>query len=291
MVTFSHDLVIFHFVTLPNTKNSTIISALFRNNFYRLMTMLKIGVSACFFHPDPNRNMFRGKTLQYLEQSMSRWIMSGGAMLFMIPAPQENSPVKLTDYARELDGLVLQGGSDVSPTSYGETPLKPEWRGDKIRDEYEIELTQTFMAEKKPVLGICRGAQLINVAMGGSLFQDISTQHPGAQPHRDAALYDQAFHDLEIVPGSGLAALFPGVTKAKINTVHHQAAKEIGKDLTVEAWSAPDRIAEALRWQGESYLFGVQWHPEFQDPQRNDLLSTAPILDEFMTAARAAHHG
>ena len=249
------------------------------------MAMLKIGVSACFFHPDPNRNMFRGKTLQYLEQSMSRWIMSRGAMLFMIPAPHLDSPIRLNDYARELDGLVLQGGSDVSPTSYGETPMKPEWSGDKIRDEYEIELTRTFMAKKKPVLGICRGAQLINVAMGGSLFQDIPTQRPDAQPHRDAALYDQAFHDLEIVPNSGLAALFPGITKAKINTVHHQAAKDIGKDLAVEAWSMPDRIAEALRWQGESYLFGVQWHPEFQDPQRNDLLDTTPILEEFIAAA------
>jgi putative glutamine amidotransferase len=249
--------------------------------------MLKIGLSACFFHPDPNRNIFKGKTLQYLEQSMARWIMSSGAMLFMIPAPQENSPIKLSDYARELDGLVLQGGSDVSPTSYGETPLKPEWSGDKIRDDYEIELTHAFMQVQKPVLGICRGVQLINVALGGSLFQDILTQHPHAQTHRDAQLYDQAFHEVELVPSSGLAKLFPGTSKAKINTVHHQAPKEIGKDLDVEAWSIPDRIPEALRWRGASYVFGVQWHPEFQDPARKDLLDTKPILNEFLSAVRA----
>lgn len=249
--------------------------------------MLKIGLSACFFHPDPNRNIFKGKTLQYLEQSIARWVMSSGAMLFMIPSPQENSPIKLSDYARELDGLVLQGGSDVSPTSYGETPMKPEWSGDKIRDDYEIALTHAFMKEHKPVLGICRGVQLINVAMGGSLFQDIRTQRPDAQSHRDAQLYDQAFHEVEFVPNSGLAKLFPGMSKAKINTVHHQAPKDIGKNLTVEAWSVPDRIPEALRWQGDSYLFGVQWHPEFQDPARKDLLDTKPILDEFIGAARA----
>lgn len=249
--------------------------------------MLKIGLSACFFHPDPNRNIFKGKTLQYLEQSIARWVMSSGAMLFMIPAPQEDSPIKLGDYARELDGLVLQGGADLSPTSYGETPMKPEWSGDKIRDDYEIALTRAFMKERKPVLGICRGVQLINVAMGGSLFQDIRTQRPDAQSHRDAALYDQAFHEVEFVPNSGLAKLFPGVSKAKINTVHHQAPKDIGKDLTVEAWSVPDRIPEALRWQGDSYLFGVQWHPEFQDPARKDLLGAQPILDEFLSAARA----
>ena len=249
--------------------------------------MLKIGLSACFFHPDPNRNIFKGKTLQYLEQSIARWVMSSGAMLFMIPSPQENSPIKLSDYARELDGLVLQGGSDVSPTSYGETPIKPEWSGDKIRDDYEIALTHAFMKVHKPVLGICRGVQLINVAMGGSLFQDIKTQRPDAQSHRDAALYDQAFHEVEFVPNSGLAKLYPGTSKAKINTVHHQAPKDISKYLAVEAWSVPDRIPEALRWQGEGYLFGVQWHPEFQDPARKDLLDTKPILDEFLSAARA----
>lgn len=249
--------------------------------------MLKIGLSACFFHPDHNRNIFKGKTLQYLEQSIARWVMSRGAMLFMIPAPGENSPIKLNDYARELDGLVLQGGSDLSPTSYGEIPMKREWSGDKIRDDYEIELTRAFMKNNKPVLGICRGVQLINVAMGGSLFQDIATQHPGEQHHRDGELYDQAFHEVELVPNSGLAKLYPGTTRAKINTVHHQAPKDIGKDLAVEAWSVPDRIAEALRWQGDGYVFGVQWHPEFQDPERTDLLDTKPILDEFLSAARA----
>ena len=249
--------------------------------------MLKIGLSACFFHPDHDRNIFKGKTLQYLEQSLARWVMSRGALLFMIPAPGENCPIKLNDYARELDGLVLQGGSDLSPTSYGETPMKPEWRGDKIRDDYEIALTHAFMKVQKPVLGICRGVQLINVAMGGSLFQDIRTQRPDAQSHRDAVLYDQAFHEVEFVANSGLAKLFPGTSKAKINTVHHQAPKDIGKDLTVEAWSVPDRIPEALRWQGGSYVFGVQWHPEFQDPARTDLLDTKPILDEFLSAARA----
>ncbi|MEO6023790.1 MAG: type 1 glutamine amidotransferase [Burkholderiales bacterium] len=248
--------------------------------------MLKIGLSACFFHPDPNRNIFKGKTLQYLEQSIARWVMSSGAMLFMIPSPEQNSQIKLTDYARELDGLVLQGGSDLSPASYGETAMKPEWSGDKIRDEYEIELTQSFMAKKKPVLGICRGVQLINVAMGGSLFQDIKTQRPEAQSHRDAVLYDQTFHEVEFVPNSGLAKLYPGITSGKINTVHHQAPKDIGTGLIVEAWSTPDRIPEALRWSGDSYVFGVQWHPEFQDPARTDLLDTKPILNEFLSAAR-----
>src|SRR2546430_14669874 len=92
--------------------------------------MLKIGISACFFHPDPQRAVFKGKTLQYVEQEMAHWVMQKDAMALMIPSPEGDSRrpgsrVSVGDYARELDGLVLMGGSDVSPESYGEKPLKP----------------------------------------------------------------------------------------------------------------------------------------------------------------------
>lgn len=251
------------------------------------MVPLKIGLSACFMYADPQRKVFAPKTLQYTEQSIARWIMSGGAMPFVIPAPDEVSPIRLADYARELDGLVLQGGSDVCPLTYGEQPLRPEWNGDRNRDLYEIALIKEFQALGKPVLGICRGAQIINVAFGGTLYQDIATQRPDALTHRDAQLYDQIFHHVSLVPGSGLARVYPGVTQASVNTVHHQAAKDIGRDLTVEAWSQPDQIAEALRWRGDSYVFGVQWHPEFQDPARSDLLDTKPLLRDFLAQVQA----
>jgi putative glutamine amidotransferase len=89
-----------------------------------------------------------------------------------------------------------------------------------------------------------------------------------------------------IVPGSGLAALYPGRAIAKTNSVHHQAAKDLGQDLVVEAWSEPDRLVEALRWSGPSYVFGVQWHPEFHDPGDASLLDDTPILDDFLARAR-----
>src|SRR4051794_36792949 len=120
--------------------------------------MLKIGFSSCFFHADPQRPVFKGKTLVYLEQSIAHWVMRVQAVAFMIPPIGHDSAVRLDDLVREMDGLVLQGGSDVSPRSYGETPLKPEWSGDAIRDAYEVALTRTFMSQGKPVLGICRGA-------------------------------------------------------------------------------------------------------------------------------------
>jgi putative glutamine amidotransferase len=253
--------------------------------------MLKIGISACFFHPDPQRAVFKGKTLQYVEQEMAHWVMQKDAMALMIPSPEGDSRrpgsrVAVTDYARELDGLVLMGGSDVAPASYGETPLKPEWSGDKIRDDYEIALYRAFVAAGKPVLGVCRGAQVINVAQGGTLYQDIATQVSGALNHRNWDIYDRNSHATALVPGSDLARLYPGITLTKTNSVHHQAVKELGRDLAVEAWSEPDRIAEAIRWNGPSYVFAVQWHPEFHDAADRSFIDDTPILEDFLASAR-----
>ena len=96
----------------------------------------------------------------------------------------------LHDYAAALDGLVLQGGNDVAPQSYGETPLHDDWHGDRVRDRYEIDLIRAFVAAGKPVFGICRGLQLLNVAYGGTLLQDINTQHPQAREHRVLGKYE-----------------------------------------------------------------------------------------------------
>ena len=171
--------------------------------------MLKIGLSACFFHADPKRAIFKGKTLQYLEQSMAHWMMREGALVFLIPNPEPGSSVKLRDLVAQMDGLVLQGGSDVCPKSYGEKALKPEWEGDYIRDQYEIALTREFMTQDKPVLGVCRGAQLLNVAFGGTLYQDIETQVEGARNHRNWEIYDQNFHEIRIEEGTLLNDSIP----------------------------------------------------------------------------------
>jgi putative glutamine amidotransferase len=253
--------------------------------------MLKIGISACFFHADPQRTVFKGKTLQYVEQEMAHWVMQKDAMALMIPSPEGDSrrpgsKVSVGDYARELDGLVLMGGSDVSPESYGEKPLKPEWAGDKIRDDYEIALLRAFVAAGKPVLGVCRGAQVINVAQGGTLYQDIALQFPGALNHRNWEIYDQNSHATAIVPDSGLARLYPGLALTKTNSVHHQAVRALGRELVVEAWSEPDRVVEALRWTGPSYVFAVQWHPEFHDRKDPSFIDDTPILDDFLAHAR-----
>lgn len=245
----------------------------------------RIGISACFFHADPQRAIFKGKTLQYLEQSLAHWVMSQGAIAYMIPAPAGDAEVGFADLVDGLDGLVLQGGSDVSPKSYRETAIKPEWNGDFIRDQYEIALFEEFTRQGKPVLGVCRGAQLLNVAFGGTLYQDIETQVLGARNHRNWEIYDQNFHAIQIEPKSGLANLYPGVISARVNSVHHQAIKDVGKGLVVEARSE-DGVIEAIRAEGLPYVFAVQWHPEFQDPADRSLFDSRPILNEFLSHAR-----
>ena len=258
---------------------------------------LLIGVSARIHHPSDNVVNLGGvytKTLHYLEQSVAHWVMSKNVLVMMIPAIEsegmiQRSEMRLYHYADALDGLVLQGGADIAPPSYGEQPRDPAWAGDRVRDRYEIELFEAFVGKGKPVLGICRGCQLINVAFGGTLYQDIATQVPDAIVHRDISQYEHKYHTLKFVPDTGLAKLYPKRTDATINTIHHQAVNKLGRGMIVEAVSQPDGIIEAIRWRGPSYVLGVQWHPEFMfGPDIGDEhLDGAPILTEFLEAARA----
>lgn len=255
--------------------------------------MLKVGISASFFHADPARPIFKGMTLQYIEQNIAHWLMQRDVLAFMIPSPdggtrRESSRVTMAAYAQEMDALVLMGGADVCPRSYGEEPLKPEWSGDHVRDEYEIALANAFIAKKKPVLGVCRGLQVLNVAMGGTLWQDLATQVPHALDHRDWSIYEQNCHATSLVAGSSLAKLYPATALVKTNSIHHQAIRDLGRNLVVEAWSEPDRIAEAIRWTGPSYVFAVQWHPEFHPAGDASFIDDRPLLDDFLRHARIA---
>ena len=251
---------------------------------------LRIGLSARIYHPVVGATGLQSKSLQYLEQSVAHWVMSREVMVFMIPAVSgdamvHRSSIRLSDYPEYLDGLILQGGADVSPQSYGEEPLHPDWAGDRVRDAYEMELLHEFMESGKAVLGICRGAQLINVALGGTLYQDIETQIEAAGEHVHSD-YDQHSHAVEWAAKSGLAKLYPGKTGGRVVSIHHQVIRALGRDLRVEARSTGDGLIEAIRLQGRPYVLGMQWHPEFHPPGSEDLLDCTPILDEFLAAAR-----
>jgi putative glutamine amidotransferase len=252
---------------------------------------LKIGVSARIFHPEAGAKGLQAKTLQYLEESIAQWVMSRDVLVLMIPTVNTNgllhpSKIRLRDYAKHLDGLVLQGGADVAPQTYSQTATRPEWIGDSARDMYELELLHEFVEAGKPVLGICRGCQLINVAFGGTLYQDIASDVPNALPHVNE-LYDSHRHTIEFPPGSSLAPLFAGQTSAPlVNSIHHQAVRDLGRDLRIEAVSQGDRIVEAVRHTKSRFVMGLQWHPEFHRAGGAELLDCTPILDNFLRVAR-----
>ncbi|MEX3687829.1 gamma-glutamyl-gamma-aminobutyrate hydrolase family protein [Paraburkholderia sp. BR14312] len=251
---------------------------------------LRIGVSARIFHPEPGAQGLRGKTLQYLEESIAHWVMSRDVIVFMIPTVGHQgmlhpSNIRLRDYAKHLDGLLLQGGADVSPQTYAEISPRPEWPGDRVRDMYELELLHEFVESGKPVLGVCRGCQLINVAFGGTLYQDIASDVPTAGVHVSEH-YDQHRHAVTFPEGSTFATMFPGRREAIVNSIHHQAVRNLGRDLTVEAVSAGDGLIEAVRYRRSPFVVGVQWHPEFHRAGGPELLDCTPLLDTFLRTAR-----
>lgn len=250
---------------------------------------LRIGVSARIQYGDASKAGYLKKNVYYIEQSYVQYIVTHGALPFLVPdvAGPRTTGLALAEYAQELDALMMQGGSDIAPEAYGEAPLRPEWAGDPVRDRYELALLEAFIDAKKPVLGVCRGHQLLNVALGGTLYQDVLTQVPGARLHGDLAVYDGHFHRVAIEPGSRLAALYAGTATARVNSLHHQAVKDLGRGLRVEARSEEDGVIEAIRYEGDQYLVGVQWHPEFHDRPGADLLDGSPLMEEFLAAAGA----
>jgi putative glutamine amidotransferase len=273
---------------LPKPRRKAIIAA--------MESPLLIGVSARIHYPGSAGMPAYGvwtKTVHYLEQSVAHWLLAGGAMAVMVPAVDATSIVQrsdldLHDYAAALDGLVLQGVNDVAPESYGESPLAADWGGDRVRDLYEMDLIRAFVAAGKPVFGICRGLQLLNVTFGGTLWQDIRTQQPASLDHRVPGRYEHHNHAVEFVPGTHLAGLFPGLTRAAANSIHHQGIKDLAPTFVVEARCPEDGVIEAVRWRGPSFVAGVQWHPEFHQPDHPETLDDRPILTDFLAAARAA---
>ena len=250
---------------------------------------IRIGLSARIFHPEQGASGIRAKTLQVLEHSIAEWVMARGVIVLMVPSVlQDNaamrSNIRLRDYAEYLDGMILQGGADVSPLAYGEEPLRPEWSGDPVRDAYELELLHEFMEAGKPVLGICRGMQLINVAMGGSLYQDLPTQLPGKVAHLGGD-FDRNIHSVSFTEGGMFARWFGSSTGGSVVSIHHQGIQRFGRDLVVEA-TAEDEVVEAIRWTGRSFVCAVQWHPEFHKQPGIELLECMPLLEAFLSAAR-----
>jgi putative glutamine amidotransferase len=217
-------------------------------------------------HADPTRAIFKGKALQYTEEKMARALWRAGASPYGLLDLRDmgDDHGVMRELLLDCDGLLLQGGSDVAPASYGETPLRPEWGGDPLRDHFETLAVEIALERRIPILGICRGVQILNVALGGTLYQDINTQIPDSLVHRDWERYEELEHEVRIDPGSWLHAIYDAESLLT-NTVHHQAIKELAPDARATAW-AEDGVIEAFESiHGERWAVGIQWHPEWLD--------------------------
>ena len=250
---------------------------------------LRIGVSASLVPAGTHPTLAMGLPCLVMLESLAHWVMSKGDLSFLIPTQpgsEWNAPNRIEALVETLDGLVLQGGADVCPRTYGEEPRHQDWCGDPRRDRYEMDLIEAFLRVRKPILGICRGMQLLNVALGGTLIQDIPQEFGTDVCHRGSQALE-AIHGVVFTPAGALSGLYGGEKGGRVVSAHHQAVKRLGRGLCVEARSQADGLVEAIRLQDDSrFAWGVQWHPEIQPPGNASFLDPTPILEEFRNAAR-----
>jgi putative glutamine amidotransferase len=179
-----------------------------------------------------------------------------------------------------VDGVLMTGGPDVDPAAYGEerhqavSSLAPA-----ARDRFELELARAALEKNTPLLAICRGMQVLNVAAGGSLVQDIPSSMPDALPHQVSEPKNAIAHAVLIAPGSRIAELL-AASEARVNSRHHQAVKQVGAGLHVTA-TAPDGVIEGLEKPGGHFCVAVEWHPE-------NFVETGEFLPLFEGLIRAA---
>lgn len=184
-------------------------------------------------------------------------------------------------YAR-LDALLLAGGVDVHPKEFGEEVLAVCGEIDMARDETELQVTRWALSDGHPIFGICRGIQMLNVAAGGSLYQDIPSQLETqvAHAYRQGDPYNLRAHSVEFMPDSRVAKAF-GATSIEVNSLHHQSLKQIAPGLRVIA-RAPDGIVEAVEAADERFIVGVQFHPELLDDDER----MTKLFEAFVNSAR-----
>ncbi|HEY0736455.1 MAG TPA: gamma-glutamyl-gamma-aminobutyrate hydrolase family protein [Herpetosiphonaceae bacterium] len=188
-------------------------------------------------------------------------VVAAGGAPFLFPLVDDQAVVRAL-YER-LDGVLLAGGCDVDPSYYGEEPMQQLGPVDVLRDRVEMWLARWAAEEGKPVLGICRGMQVLNVALGGSLYQDIPTQlqpqyvHDGSYACED---WTHMVHDIRIEPSSKIAKVFD-TSAFPINSLHHQSLKVIAPQLKPVGW-APDGVVELVEGSNGHFMVGVQCHPE-----------------------------
>ena len=207
----------------------------------------------------------------------------GGTALLVTPAHDEASVCGIVGMAH---GLLLTGGEDVDPARYGQAPHPELGHVTPSRDAMEVAALEEAMRRGMPVLAICRGFQLLNVALGGTLFQDLAALRPGPIVHEQEAPVGHRWHGATVEEGSGLSEIF-GTRELFINSFHHQGIDRLAPALRATVW-AEDGLVEGVEGAGRGWMYGVQWHPERGEAEapRDQRDPDRRLLWAFIDAAR-----
>ena len=230
-----------------------------------------------------NRDEQGTRTLNSVDLDYGKAVLQAGG----IPVPLLGIEQAIPDLVRKFDGFLFAGGDDINPRFYKERPLNGANlrldSDDRVR--FEIKLFRAAVKAKKPVLAICYGAQLANVALGGTLFQDIKLQVPKALKHGAAKKGEKVSHLVDIFEGTRLCGIMGncgnGDCTVRVRSSHHQSIKNPGRGLRLAAVS-PDGVYEALESRDSGFLVAVQWHPEKTPADR----ATKKLFSSFVSASR-----
>ncbi len=192
------------------------------------------------------------------ERTYCASIEENGGVALVLPCDLENESIERI--VNECDGFFFSGGMDIEPSRYGAAKRAECGETDKRRDEFELLAIERILKTAKPILGVCRGMQLINVALGGTLYQDIPSELETSIPHRQTEPKFSASHEVRVADGTPLYSLV-NEKRMSANSFHHQCVKDLAKDLGAMAF-ADDGIIEAVYFKGERYIRAYQWHPE-----------------------------
>ncbi|MFZ5434519.1 MAG: gamma-glutamyl-gamma-aminobutyrate hydrolase family protein [Calditrichota bacterium] len=237
-----------------------------------------IGVTVSHQGPSEERDFARTSEIAYCDLAYTKQIETAGGMPLLIPFVENDA---ISEIVERLDGLLLSGGDDIHPRWYSRESLADGVCSiSEIRDAFEMMFAQRFIATGKPILAICRGFQLLNVLYGGTLIQDLPSQ-AGIVHHTQAPPFNRTVHAVVLKPDSFIAEIF-GESVVSVNSTHHQAVDNLGKDLTACGWSE-EGIVEAIEDLRHRFLVGVQWHPERLGQNGN---GHAQLFRRFIEACR-----
>jgi len=219
-----------------------------------------------------------GNVRQHQNDTYINAVVKAGGIPVLLPCLKS-----ISDILQHLDvvqGLIISGGPDADPVFFGEEPHPALGNVNPAMDSYELPVIQEALKRNMPLLGICRGEQMLSIATGGTLIQDIASVKSNCLKHRQDAPREYRTHSVTVAPGSKLAQIL-GAGEIKVNTFHHQAVKDVPKGFRVSA-IAPDGIIEAIESEQHCFALGVQWHPECMwnvdnnyDPLFNALIGAA----------------